>query len=154
MKKYTYCIMLLIYLAGYNIKAQNIDLDSLKWMTGVWISEKGDKSQKETWERLSANVYSGKGMRINNQTKEILAFEDLLLTKMGTDIFYIAKVAENEYPVSFKLTEITNDKAVFENPTHDFPQKLIYTLTNKNELLVEIKAGEKGFFIKFLKELN
>jgi hypothetical protein len=47
---------------------------------------------------------------------------------MQGELFYLPKVAENPYPVPFKLVSSENNRLVFENPGHDFPQRIIYTL--------------------------
>ena len=45
--------------------------------------------------------------------------------------------------VSFKLTAFDKDKFVFENPTHDFPQRIIYQRQNLM-LLAAIEGLQKG----------
>ncbi|MFH0734869.1 MAG: DUF6265 family protein [bacterium] len=119
---------------------------------GKWICLNGDKIQTETWEEILDNTFRGKGINIDNTTNKIMDYEDLLLVQMDNDIFYIAKVSKNEFPVPFKLTAVSKNQVVFENPNHDFPQKIIYSLLEPNKLKVEVKAGENGFVINFIKE--
>jgi hypothetical protein len=52
--------------------------------------------------------------------------EKLKIEKIGDEIFYIADVKHNAAPVYFKLTSLNDNEAVFENPQHDFPQKIVY----------------------------
>lgn len=48
--------------------------------------------------------------------------------------------------VSFKMTEFdTNAKrAVFTNPEHDFPNKLVYERTAKDELTIQVIGTQRG----------
>jgi len=76
----------------------------------------------------------------------------LLITEMGSKVFYIAKVTENSFPVSFLLTEITDSSITFENNTHNFPQLIKYSFSKNNTLLVDVLAKDKGFKLVFKKE--
>jgi hypothetical protein len=40
-------------------------------------------------------------------------------------IYYVADVPQNQQPVYFKFTEITESGFACENPDHDFPKKII-----------------------------
>ena len=69
---------------------------------------------------------------------------------MGGEVFYLAKVAENDFPVPFKMTSHTNSKAIFENPERDFPNKLIYHRIGMNALKVDVMGtNEPGFTLHF-----
>ena len=66
--------------------------------------------------------------------------------EMAGEMFYIPKVAENEYPVPFRCTSMESGRVVFENPTHDFPLKIIYQRSGEDELTVTIEGpgGAEG----------
>ncbi len=49
----------------------------------------------------------------------------------------------NREPVPFKLLRISETEVVFENPTHDFPQRIIYRKRDPG-LWARIEAGEPG----------
>ena len=68
--------------------------------------------------------------------------EALALIAMGNDVFYLARPPQNSGPVAFRLTEASDEHAVFENPAHDFPQKLHYR-RNGDVLRIEV-SGETG----------
>ncbi|MDZ7344312.1 MAG: DUF6265 family protein, partial [candidate division KSB1 bacterium] len=69
----------------------------------------------------------------------------LLLVEMEREVFYIPKIAENEYPVPFKMIEgEAGRKAVFSNPKHDFPQNISYELQADGTLLAVISGSENG----------
>ena len=65
---------------------------------------------------------------------------------MENEIFYFAKIAENEYPVPFKLIQLSDNQAVFENDNHDFPQRIIYSLKSPQLLMAEVVGEEDGKF--------
>ncbi|MNY81490.1 hypothetical protein D3C86_2230780 [compost metagenome] len=42
------------------------------------------------------------------------------------------------------MTSATDNKMVFENSKHDFPNKIIYNLVEKDSLIAEISGLKKG----------
>ena len=68
---------------------------------------------------------------------------------MQDQLFFLAKVNGNDLPVAFKATKCSGNSIQFENPKHDFPQRLIYT-RGKNSLKVEVSDEQgKGFSMAF-----
>lgn len=45
---------------------------------------------------------------------------------------------------SFKLVKLEKNLAVFENPEHDFPQRIIYKLEDGETLKARIEGKSKG----------
>ncbi len=96
-------------------------------LVGKWVDDPGEDSTifHEEWERLDARHYQGMGfVMLGNDTVSIELLS-INLTDSGT--FYGAEIpTQNEgKPVYFKLTS-ANDSLVFENPQHDFPQRIVY----------------------------
>jgi len=58
-------------------------------------------------------------------------------------IYYVAKPS-GQAETSFKLVKLQNKEAVFENPQHDFPQRIIYRLEAGGSLFARVEATEKG----------
>ena len=56
--------------------------------------------------------------------------ESMRLVAMADAVFLIAKLEHSPLPVSFKLTQFSDSTAVFENPAHDFPTRIVYHLSN------------------------
>lgn len=107
--------------------AQNKDeMEKLYWIVDNWISTDGDKKSFEHWEKLSDDLYVGGSETVKNG--DTIFAEKLRIERTGSVINYVADVKHNPEPVRFRLTEITDTSAVFENPEHDFPHKIIYLL--------------------------
>jgi hypothetical protein len=98
----------------------------------------------EEWSRLNDSTYTGKSYMIT--ATDSISLESIVLKKEGNDIFYIPTVKgqNNDQPVKFKLTSSSPNQLVFENPAHDFPQKITYTLESENSLLAEISGVING----------
>lgn len=101
-------------------------LKELTWLLGTWKRDTAKSVTYESWRRLSSRTFEGESHRIAKATGDTVFTEYLLLAEMGSEVFYIPKVAENEYPVPFKLISSENDRVIFDNPDHDFPQRITY----------------------------
>jgi hypothetical protein len=78
--------------------------------------------------------------------------------KAGKTIFYeFLKIRENsdgsiEYvalpsgqkETTFKLIRSEQKAFVFENPKHDFPQRVVYQLQSKDSLLAYVEGSDQG----------
>ncbi len=129
-------------------------LETIKWILGQWQKESENSVTTETWIKLSENTIDGKTLTYSKKDSGITFMETLRLVEMSNQIFYIVKVSENEYPVSFKLKACSDSTAVFENPQHDFPKKLYYKLLENGQVLnIEVSNDERQFAIEY-KRLN
>lgn len=71
-------------------------------------------------------------------------YEFMLLRRDASrDIFYVAKPSRQP-EASFKLIRATATEAVFENPQHDFPQQISYTLKPDGSLLAATDGEKDG----------
>ena len=127
-------------------------LQELDIILGDWqeISDAG--ATKETWRKVSEKSYEGSGATFNQSMIEQNR-ESLRLVEMSGEVFYIAKVTQNELPTSFKLTNCGQNHFVFENPTHDFPNKIVYRFEKSNKMKVNVSgvAGD-SFQLNFTRE--
>lgn len=124
-------------------QSQAPKLKDCEWLLGTWKRESAKSVTLESWRKLSERTFEGEGVRRSKTTGDSVLVESLMLAEMRGEIFYLAKVAENRLPVAFRLTSLAGSRAVFENPEHDFPQRITYILDAEGSLLV-ITAGKEG----------
>ena len=99
--------------------------------------------------KLNATTLGGVGYSF--ERKDTTFTETLRIEQIGNDIFYIAEVPHNPGPVRFKLMRLDECSAVFENPEHDFPNRIIYIRQGEDSLHVRIEGmgeteGKKADF--------
>ena len=68
-------------------------------------------------------------------------FEYLRIEQRADAIYYVAHPKARCPGTDFKLTRASATEAVFENPQHDFPKRIIYRKTDDG-LTASIDAGE------------
>jgi hypothetical protein len=116
------------------------EMQKLAWISGCWKSE-GNPQSEEQWTKLEAQSMIGMGRTIANG--KTVFHEFLQIRERSDGIYYIAQ-PNGETAVPFKLVKVNNNAAVFENPQHDFPQRIIYQLMIDGSLFAAIEGEEKG----------
>ncbi|MFN0085353.1 MAG: DUF6265 family protein [Blastocatellia bacterium] len=124
--------------------APKATLGDLSWLLGTWKHETANSTVYESWRKLSDRTFEGESWRVAKATQQRVFGEALLLADLGGEIFYLPKVAENPYPVAFKLTLGNAGEAVFENPKHDFPQKIHYKRNADGSVTALVEGAMNG----------
>lgn len=126
--------------------------DLFEKLTGAWEGQHGNGIYKEDWTRTGDQELSGKANFIKDN--KIVNQEILKLISNINGVFYIADVSHNPEPVSFKLSNTDEKSVVFENPEHDFPQKITYTFSDEDSLTAVIESLSENDKRKFTYELK
>jgi hypothetical protein len=118
-------------------------LQDFAWLAGHWRIEQADRLVDEQWMAPAAGLMMG--MARNVQGGKLREYEfTLLRQEPNGDIFYVASPSK-QTQTSFRLTSLRNGEAVFENPGHDFPKKVIYARQADGSLLAAIEGpGRDG----------
>jgi hypothetical protein len=88
---------------------------------------------------------------VSKRGGETVFEEKLRIVPKEGMVYYVADVPENAQPVYFKLTELSEKGFSFENPAHDFPQKIVYK-RDGDRLRARISAGDKAEEFEFGRE--
>jgi len=127
----------------------------LKLLEGRWM-EMDQGNYAETWASHPGDtMLTGAGFSVKSGV--FTRTEKLAIVKSDTSIFYQATVeGQNQgATIPFKWVKQNNDKLVFENPAHDFPQRIEYYFLTDSTL--EITVGSiadtsNNFKLKMKKE--
>jgi hypothetical protein len=103
---------------------------SLQWLIGSWtgINAKPGISSTEEWRRSSVNTLTGTAFALKD--KDTLEIEHLAIVLEGNEMYFVADVRENVAPVKFRMTKVTAQEFICENPEHDFPKSIAYKLVD------------------------
>lgn len=117
-----------------------------KWMLGTWQNTSPQGTLVEAWQKENDTLFNGYSHFIVGA--DTVFTEHIRLEQHGSDLFYIPTVANqnNGKPIVFKVSLHDKKQLVFENPLHDFPQKITYTHPTKDSLIAEVSGTEKGKF--------
>ncbi|MBS4027582.1 MAG: hypothetical protein KGZ58_03000, partial [Ignavibacteriales bacterium] len=119
-------LLLAIFLFSSSLFSQEkISLSSLSWLAGCWRMEEEKTISEECWMSPSGSMMLGTARTIANG--KAVFFEFLQIVETDSGIFYIAR-PKGETPTEFQLVSFQNNEVIFEQPAHDFPQRIIYRL--------------------------
>jgi hypothetical protein len=144
-QKTTLILLLLAIVSCKNSETNEKEkIKKTNWLLGKWENKVDEGVLSENWKRLNDSTFQAKSFFIKD--KDTLHFESITLQQKGEELFYSATVKgqNNDKPVTFNMTSETDKKLVFENPKHDYPQKITYTLINKDSLVAEISGIQLG----------
>src|SRR5262245_27076725 len=98
------------------------NIDQLAWISGCWEGREPARVYTEHWMKPDGGLMMGMSRTVVGG--KATEFEFLQIRRQGADIFYVAKPS-GQAEGSFKLIRQSERDVVFENPTHDFPQRII-----------------------------
>lgn len=125
------------------------DLAKMAWITGEWqrTDLPAGESGFERWQATQSSGYAGIGV---HQRGNGSRFEETLSIEIrGDAIHYVAKTPQNPEPVAFRLIELREDGATFENRGHDFPKRIDYRRDGERGLIVRISDDDKTIDFRF-----
>ena len=147
MKNLKAAIAFLVLFAVRTDASECEDLSSLAWLLGAWQATTKTAVITESWQRVSSETFEGVGTTLSGEKQ---TRETMRLLEMDGEIFYLAKVKQNPLPVAFKLDLCQQGQATFVNQSHDFPKRLVYTIT-EDGLHVDVSDGKgSGFELHFV----
>ena len=116
-------------------------LTDLSWISGDWQTAPGGRAQiDEHWTIPAGGLMMGLSRTVAGG--RTLEFEYLRLEQRPEGIFYVAHPKARCPGTDFKLTRLAANEAVFENPAHDFPKRIIYRKTAEGSLVASVDGGE------------
>lgn len=99
-------------------------LDSLAWLAGSWSGTERGIEMEEHW--TAPKGHSMVGLHRDVGKGRTMLFEFLRIEQRGDEIVYLSMPNGRSPATPFPLKEVAGTRVVFENPTHDFPQRIIY----------------------------
>lgn len=129
-------------LAAFAGAAAAQGLEQLAWLAGCWAADGGEPGSGEHWMAPAGGTMLGmsrtvrRGRTVEHEFVQIRAGADGVLV-------YIAQPS-NQRETSFTLKSQTAHEVVFENPAHDFPQRVIYRLLPEGRLAARIEGLRQG----------
>jgi hypothetical protein len=102
-------------------------IGDMAWLAGAWVGTRSSgASIEERWSPPLGGAMLGMSRTVSRG--KMSAFEYLRITEREGGLIYIAQPG-GAPPTEFVLTELTTTRAVFDNPRHDYPKRIVYELS-------------------------
>jgi hypothetical protein len=100
------------------------DVARLSWLEGCWTGEKNGVVFEERWSSPAGGGLVG--MHKDTKGGRLVAFEFFRIAPDSSGVPTYFSQPGGAPPTPFRLIELGERRAVFENPAHDFPQRILY----------------------------
>ena len=120
-------------------------LEKASWFLGNWGSKSPEGELTERWQKVNDSVYKGESYFVVGG-KDTVFSEAVDLVENKGKLTYIVTVPgqNNEKPVPFEMTQSSDTQIIFENPAHDYPNKIVYNKITNDSIVAEISGMQKG----------
>ncbi|HEY0045697.1 MAG TPA: DUF6265 family protein [Flavobacterium sp.] len=119
-------------------------LAKAEWLLGDWENLSADGRWSESWVKANDSTYNGQAFFIREN--DTLHQEQIVLSQRGLAVNYTPTVKgqNGDKPVQFNMTSAEGSKLIFENPAHNYPQKISYLQITKDSLVADISGIQQG----------
>ncbi|MCC6230733.1 MAG: hypothetical protein IT432_16095 [Phycisphaerales bacterium] len=118
-------------------------IGDLTWLAGAWVGTRSSGSSiEERWSPPLGGAMLAVSRTVNTSGK-MAAFEYLRVVERDGGLVYIAQPG-GKTPTEFVLTELSPTRAVFDNPRHDYPKRIVYEISGEGGLSATIGYTKGG----------
>ncbi len=114
---------MLVLILVANLAGPPATIDQMAWLAGCWTQARPNGVVEERWMAPGGGVMLGMGRTVRDG--KLREYEYTRIVETDGSLAYMAEPSGQE-KATFALKSLTAGEAVFENPAHDFPQRVIY----------------------------
>ena len=133
---------LIVFIAlGAGAMAQPRGIERVAWLQGCWETSTGERTIEEHWMAPRGTNMVGMSRTVRGNT--LVSYEFLLLREVGDRLEYESHPS-GQRSATFHSTMVSDAMVLFENPQHDFPQRIGYRREGGSSLVAWIEGTNKG----------
>jgi hypothetical protein len=117
------------------------EVGRLSWLEGRWEGTSDGTAMEELWTSVRGGALLGLHRDVKGD--RMVSFEFLRIQATPEGVVYFASPGSRP-PVGFKLVEAGEQRAVFQNLQHDFPQRILYWIDAAGALHARIEGPQAG----------
>ena len=111
------------------------------WIAGCWARSAGTRLVEEQWMRPRAGLMLGVSRTVVGDS--LREYEQVALFERRGRLVYAATPAR-QAPAEFESIAVSDTAVTFENPGHDFPQRVIYRRRGADSLVARVEGTRGG----------
>ena len=125
-------------------------ISQLEWLGGTWVGSTGVSEERWTPPAGGSMLAVARTLRNGAMT----AFEFLCIVERNGGLVYQAMPNGRQPATDFTLTKMESNSLTFENPAHDYPKVIRYTLGSDGtlEAVISGSASQKPITFKYKKQ--
>jgi len=138
------CVLLVAIAASARpLHAQGSPVHQLSWIAGCWRQSNpaSGRTIDEQWMAPMGRTMLGMARTVRGDST--IEFEHLRILERGGRAIFHAEPS-GQPPADFEARTVSDSLVTFENPTHDFPQRVIYRRKGRDSLMARIEGTRNG----------
>jgi hypothetical protein len=127
------------------VRSQAHPVDALGWMSGCWEQSTPRATTREHWSRPAGGAMMGVSFTVRKTPEGDAAagYEFLRIHQREGKVFYTA-LPSGQALTDFGMKSTAARSVTFENLQHDFPQRIAYSGTGADSLVVRVEGNRGG----------
>ena len=121
--------------------AQAPRVQQVGWLAGCWQRVDGGRTVEEQWMRPRGGLMLGAGRTVEGDS--LVEFEQVMILERAGRLVYAARPS-GQAPAEFESIAVTDSSVTFENPAHDFPQRVLYRRVGADSLVARVEGTRGG----------
>jgi len=117
-------------------------LDQLGWLAGCWRADDAEAGSGEQWMPLAGGAMLGMSRTIRDG--KTVAHEFMRIAGAADGRLTLFAQPSGKPPAAFVVKTFTEREIVFENPEHEFPQRVAYRFEPPTQLRARIEGTRQG----------
>jgi hypothetical protein len=114
----------------------------LSWIAGCWQQTGANgRLVEEQWMAPRGNTMMGMSRTVRGDS--LIEYEQLRISERAGKAIYHA-LPSGQQPSEFTAASVSDSIVVFENPQHDFPQRIIYRKRGADSIIARIEGTMNG----------
>ena len=114
----------------------------LSWIAGCWQQTGANgRLVEEQWMTARGNTMMGMSRTVRGDS--LIEYEQLRISERAGKAVYHA-LPSGQQPSEFTAAAVSDSMVVFENPQHDFPQRIIYRKRGADSIVARIEGTMNG----------
>jgi hypothetical protein len=123
-------------------QSSSVEMAELSWLAGCWAREDAEPGSEEHWTTPAGGIMLGMSRTLRGG--RVIEYEFLEIREMSPGRLGYVAHPSRQAEATFPLVRATRSEVVFENPEHDFPQRIIYRLVPPDRLVARIEGTRDG----------
>ena len=119
-------------------------VNTLSWISGCWQQKSANgRLNEEQWMAPRGGTMLGMARTVRGDS--LVEYEQLRISERAGKAVYHA-MPSGQPPADFTAAAVSDTLVVFENPQHDYPQRIIYRKRGADSIVARIEGTMNGRF--------
>lgn len=123
-------------------RAGEPSLEQLNWLPGCWRTLNADAGSGEMWMTAAGGTLLGLSRTIKGD--QAVSYEFMRISYLPDGKLAFFAQPSGKPSATFPAIKVTAAEVEFENPEHEFPQRIIYRLEGPSQLNAAIEGTRGG----------